>query len=97
MSVISVQIVQQGAAIPGNTRVSTSVVVTDTAGPQAAVVLTGTEIPPWSFSATVNGSGSIVASDLDASGAVIGTPVTQPYTVTAPQLATSAITVTVTS
>lgn len=98
MSTLTGQLIQAGAPIPGNTRVATHVVVTDTAGAQAAIVLTGRETPPWSFTATVTGDGSVLATDMDAAGAVIGTPVMQAYTVVVvvPQLATSGITLTVT-
>jgi hypothetical protein len=62
--------------------VNTSVVVTDGAGTvQAPVLLTGSETPPWSFTTSVApGSGTVVATDLDANGATIGTPVTQTFT-----------------
>lgn len=61
---------------------STSVVVTDSSGvAQPAVVLTGAEATPWTFTTSVNpGAGTVVATDLDATGAAIGTPVTQTFT-----------------
>jgi hypothetical protein len=62
--------------------VNTSVVVTDGAGSvQAPVLLNGSEGTPWSFTTSVApGSGSVTATDLDANGATIGTPVTQAFT-----------------
>jgi hypothetical protein len=62
---------------------STSVVVTDSSGtPQPAVLLTGAETPTaWAFSTSVNvGAGAAVATDLDANGATLGTPVSQSFT-----------------
>jgi hypothetical protein len=67
---------------PGSTTSpgTTSVVVTDNAGNVLpAVVLNGSETPPWSF--TVTGSpgsneASFTATDLDNTGAQIGSPVT---------------------
>jgi hypothetical protein len=61
---------------------STSVVVTDSSGTaQPAVLLTGVETPtPWAFSTSVNpGNGTVVATDLDANGTVLGT-VSQTFT-----------------
>jgi hypothetical protein len=62
---------------------STSVVVTDSTGvAQPAVLLTGIETPtPWAFTASVAaGAGSVTATDLDATGAVLGTPIVQTFT-----------------
>jgi hypothetical protein len=65
----------KGASAPtatGAASAGTSVVVTDSTGvPQAAVVLTGNETPPWSFTTSVApGAGTIVSSDLDVNGAL---------------------------
>jgi hypothetical protein len=75
----------KGVATPtptGQPSAGTSVVVTDSTGqPQAAVVLTGNESPPWSFTASVApGTGVVVASDMDANGSVLGTPISQSFT-----------------
>jgi hypothetical protein len=61
---------------------STSVVVMDSSGvAQTPVLLTGKEATPWSFTTSVNpGAGSVVATDLDVNGAVLGTPVSQSFT-----------------
>jgi len=67
----------------GTTFSGISVVVTDpVTGAQPAVLLTGTETPtPWAFTASVNpGAGTVTASALDSTGAVLGTPVTQTFT-----------------
>lgn len=92
----------QGALInspSGAAYAGTSVVVTDSTGvAQPAVVLTGKEVPPFSFTASVApGAGSVVANDLDVNGVVIGGPVSQAFTEAGspPQFApTSGITVT---
>ena len=73
----------KGPTPSGQTIVSTSVVVTDSSGtPQPAVVLTGVESPtPWAFNTSVApGAGTIVATDLDATGATVGTLVSQAFT-----------------
>jgi hypothetical protein len=83
VSVISIQLLFAGPAIPaGVTRASTSVVVTDSAGAAQTFSLTGTETPPGFIpSVTVaSGTGAIVLTDTDTSGATIGTPTTLPYT-----------------
>lgn len=56
---------------------SNSVVVTDAAGTvYPAVVLTGAESTPWSWSATyAAGTANAVVTPLDVNGATIGTPV----------------------
>jgi hypothetical protein len=77
--------ITKGASIntpTGAAFASTSVVVTDSTGvAQPAVLLTGIESPPWSFTTSVApGNGTAVATDLDISGAVLGTPVTQTFT-----------------
>ena len=78
--------ITKGASIPTSTGAafaSTSVVVTDSSGTaQPAVLLTGVETPPpWAFSTSVApGAGSVTATDLDANGATLGTPVTQTFT-----------------
>jgi hypothetical protein len=70
---------------------SISVVVTDAANTvYPAVVLFGTESPPYSYSATfAAGAANAVASALDVNGAVIGTAQTYPFTVPAPGVATT--------
>jgi hypothetical protein len=78
--------IAKGASIAtptGAAFASTSVVVTDSSGtPQPAVLLTGVETPtPWAFSTSVApGAGTVVATDLDANGATLGTPVSQSFT-----------------
>jgi hypothetical protein len=101
---ITVVIIKATATLPSTNAAfaGTSVVVTDSTGvAQKAVVLTGVETPtPWGFTTSVAaGAGTITATDLDSTGAVIGTPVTQTFTevgspppATFPQ--TTAITVT---
>jgi len=93
----------KGTSIPTQTGAafaSTSVVVTDSSGvAQPAVLLTGVETPtPWAFSTSVApGAGTVVATDLDANGATLGTPISQTFTEagTPPAfLPTSAISVT---
>jgi hypothetical protein len=77
---------------------SISCVVTDSSGSaQTAVVLTGTETPPWSFSTSVNaGAGTVVCTALDTAGATIGTPFTGSFTITPAAIfqAPSSVTVT---
>jgi hypothetical protein len=83
MSVISIQVAFAGPAIPaGVTRASTLVAVTDSAGAAQSFTLTGTEIPVGFIpSVTVAaGTGSIVLTDTDTTGATIGTPTTVPFT-----------------
>jgi hypothetical protein len=75
----------KGASTPtptGAASAGTSVVVTDSSGvAQNPVVLTGNESPPWSFTTSVApGSGQVVATDLDANGATLGSPVSQSFT-----------------
>jgi hypothetical protein len=70
----------------GNTaEASISVVVTDTTGTsQPAVALLGTETPPWSFTAQLTPSstpGSLVATAVDTTGAVIGTALSGSFTI----------------
>ena len=82
---IQVSIVLAKGPAPAGTPVvaSTSVVVTDSSGTaQPAVVLTGVESPtPWGFTTSVAvGAGTVVATDLDATGATVGTPVSQAFT-----------------
>jgi hypothetical protein len=62
---------------------NTSVVITDSSGvAQPAQLLTGNESPtPWAFTTSVApGNGTAVATDLDASGTTLGSPVTQSFT-----------------
>ena len=76
----------------------TNVVVTDSAGAVQTFALSGSETPPWSVTASnlADGAGSVTATDVDATGATIGTPVTQAFATTVvPSFpATSGITVT---
>lgn len=66
-----------GAAYAG-----TSVVVTDSTGvAQPAVVLTGKETPPFSFTTSVApGDGTAVATAIDINGAALESPVSQAFT-----------------
>jgi hypothetical protein len=83
MSTISIQVTFAGPAIPaGVTRASTLVAVTDSAGASQSFTLTGTEVPVGFIpSVTVaSGTGSIVLTDTDTTGATIGTPTTVPFT-----------------
>jgi hypothetical protein len=66
-----------GAAYAG-----TSVVVTDSTGvAQPAVVLTGKETPPFTFTTSVAaGAGTVVATDMDVNGATINGPISQAFT-----------------
>jgi hypothetical protein len=81
--IILIQALFAGSPIPaGVTKASTSVVVTDSATPPLVQTfsLNGTETPPYSVSATVApGVGSVVLTDIDSTGAIIGTPVTVKY------------------
>jgi hypothetical protein len=82
MSVISIQVLYAGPAIPtGTTRTNTTVVVTDSAGAAQTFTLNGTEVPLGFIpSVTVAaGTGSIVLTDNSSAGP-IGTPTTVPYT-----------------
>jgi hypothetical protein len=83
VSVISIQVTFAGPAIPaGVTRASTTVLVTDSAGAAQSTTLTGTE-SPVGFIPSVTlaaGTGSIVLTDTDSNGGVIGTPTTVPFT-----------------
>lgn len=75
----------------------TNVVVTDSAGAAQTFALNGSETPPWSVAVLnlADGAGTIVATDVDATGATIGSPVSQSFTTTAPSFpATSGITFT---
>jgi hypothetical protein len=77
-------VLSQGAAIASPTGAAyqnTSVVVTDSTGTaQPAVTLNGSETPAWTFTTSVApGAGTVVATDLDVSGAVLNT-VSQPFT-----------------
>jgi hypothetical protein len=84
-SLVQVQVqIAKGASVntpTGAAFASTSVVVTDpVSGAQTPVVLTGVESPPWSFTTSVNpGTGSVVATDLDVNGAVLGS-ISQSFT-----------------
>jgi hypothetical protein len=83
MSVISIQVLFAGPAVPaGVTRASTTVMVNDSAGAQQTFTLTGTEVPAGFIpSVTVAaGTGSIVLTDTDTTGATIGTATTLPFT-----------------
>lgn len=102
MSVISVLTVQNGPPVPtGVTRASTSLVVTDSSGASQTASLTGAETPPWTANFTVAaGAGTITATDIDTTGAQIGTTGPIAYTTGAvgpTVLQTSGVTVTVTT
>lgn len=73
----------------------TNVVVVDSAATSQTFALNGSETPPWSQVVTVaDGAGTVTATDVDSTGATIGTPVTQAFTSTAPTFAaTTGITV----
>ena len=79
----------------------TKITVTDSAGAAQTATVVGTETPPWSasFSDVAVGVVAIVATDLDAKGETIGTPITQNFTTNAPTQfpQTSGITVTQTA
>jgi hypothetical protein len=100
MSIISIQVNQGPAQIPaGQTRKTTKVDVLDSAKAAQSFSLDGTEsplgfIPQVSVAA---GAGSVTVSDLDANGAVIGTPAVTQYTTVAPpvQLASTGASVVV--
>ena len=83
MSVISIQVLYAGPAIPaGVTRASTTVLVTDSANAPHTFSVTGTETPPG-FIPSVTlaaGAGTILLTDLDSTGATIGTPTSVPFT-----------------
>lgn len=55
--------------------------VTDAAGAVQSANLDGTESPPFTatFTSLADGAGSVVATDLDTTGAVIGTPATTTF------------------
>lgn len=101
MSAISVLTVQAGPPVPtGVTRASTTLSVTDSSGSVQTATLTGSESPPWTANFTVAaGAGSIVATDIDTTGATIGTPVTAQFNTGSGTVAlqTSGVTVTVTT
>lgn len=83
MSTISIQVLFAGPAVPsGVTRATTTVALTDSAGAAQSFTLTGTEVPVGFIpTATVAaGAGSIVLTDTDTTGKVIGTATTVPYT-----------------
>jgi hypothetical protein len=77
MSVISILTVQQGAPIPaGVTRAGTNISVTDSSGAVQTGSVNATETPAWTAQFTVApGAGSYTLTDVDTTGAVIGTPV----------------------
>jgi hypothetical protein len=99
MSTISIQVKQGPAAIPaGVVRKSTTVSVVDASGAAQAFSLDGTENPVGFIPAVTvaAGAGTVTISDIDGTGAVIGSPVVVPYTtVPVVQLASSGATVTV--
>jgi hypothetical protein len=74
--------------------------VTDAAGATQSTTLNGTETPPWSatFTSVDDGAGIVLATDLDTTGATIGSPVSQTFpAASAPPVtfpATTGITVT---
>jgi hypothetical protein len=83
MSIISIQVNQGPATIPaGQVRKTTKVDVLDAASAAQSFSLDGTE-SPLGFIPQVtvaSGAGSVTVSDIDANGAVIGTPAVTQYT-----------------
>jgi hypothetical protein len=78
---------QGSAQLPaGVTFAGTQIVVTDSAGAVQTDTLNGTESPPWSATVTglANGAGSVTATDLDSTGAAIGSPITQSFSPSVP-------------
>lgn len=98
MANILIQLTKTTTQLPaGVTFASTNLVVTDSGGATQSFSLNGSETPPWSVlvSGLADGNGSIVASDVDTTGATIGTPVSQSFnTGVATFAATTGITVT---
>jgi hypothetical protein len=86
MSNILVTLTKNTSAVlpAGITFASTSIVVTDSAGTAQTFSLTGVESPAWSQLVTLaaEGAGTVVATDLDTTGAPIGTPVSQGFSTT---------------
>jgi hypothetical protein len=82
MSTISIQLTT-GTTPAIATITKTTVVLTDGAGAAQTVTLDGTEVPAGFIpSVTVDPRpGSIVITDLDSTGATLGSPVTVNYTV----------------
>lgn len=81
MTTIVVTALKTDTPLPtGVTFAGTAAVVTDNSGAVLpAVVLNGTETPPWSATltgATGSQEASVTFTDLDTTGATIGTPVT---------------------
>ena len=98
MANILIQLTKTITPLPaGVTFASTNLVVTDSAGATQSLSLNGSESPPWSVtvSGLADGAGTVVATDVDTTGATIGTPVSQSFsTGTATFSATTGITVT---
>lgn len=66
--------------VPGQTYAGTKVDVTDASGAVQTKTLIGSESPKFSATFTVvDGTGSVTATDLDVTGATIGTPVVQAF------------------
>jgi len=98
MANILIQLTKTSTPPPaGVTFAKTALVVTDAAGATQNFSLNGSETPPWSVTASglADGNGTVVATDLDTTGATIGTAITQTFsTGTATFPATTGITVT---
>jgi hypothetical protein len=77
---ILVQLVKNASAVlpAGISFAGTTVVATDASGVKQNATLTGAESPPWSvtFTSLADGPGSVVAQDVDSTGAPIGSPAT---------------------
>ena len=98
MANIFIQLTKTTAPLPaGVTFGNTTLLVTDAANATQSFSLNGSEAPPWSVtvSGLADGSGTIVATDVDTTGAAINPPVSQSFTTgTATFSATTGITVT---
>jgi hypothetical protein len=83
MANILITVVKTTTPLPaGVTFGQTNLVVTDSANAVQTLAVNGSETPPWTITATglADGSGTVVGSDVDTTGALIGTSVTQTFT-----------------
>lgn len=99
MANINIQLVKAAPTNlpPGVTFGQTTLVVTDAASATQTISLNGTESPPWfvTVSSLADGTGTIVATDLDTNGNTLAGPISQSFTTTqATFSATTGITVT---
>lgn len=86
MSNILVTLQKTPTPLPGAAAFAkTNLVVTDSAGVAQNGSVDGTESSPWAlgFQNLADGTGSVVATDVDVNGATLGSPITQAFT-TAP-------------